>query len=281
MAKQFPRDVDLALKKIESMCGRVGIAKTAEYEYTRGGTKISGASIRLIESIAQAYGNLTWSWKELKRENGVSSVLAYAWDLETNTRVELGFEVILKRDTKNGSVELTAERDIYELIASQAQRRVRKCLEGIIPRDIIESAREWCDKTLETKVDVQAGIDKAITFFHDTYNVSLKQIEEKFGMNRRAFTSKTYLALQKLYTSVKDGMVSINEVFPPLSTAGENPISALANPKVEEKTLEKENPTTTKEPKKADSKSKLEELGVVEEDVEPSRQQKFNLDLDL
>lgn len=241
MAKQFPRDNNTLMRRVQSACERPYLAKLAEYEYARGGTTVTGASIKLIETIAQNYGNLTWSWKELERADGKSKVLAYAWDLETNARVELEFIVPLKREKKvNGklvSEEITSERDIYELIASNAQRRVRKCLEGIIPRDIVEQALEWCNETINSKVDIQAGIDKAIEFFAENYGVTIKQIEEKYGMSRRAFTKNTYLSLQRIYTSVKDGVMKIEEAFPPVTVdlVGGNPLTSGKNTKAPSK----------------------------------------------
>lgn len=232
MAKQFPRDNDIAMKRIQSMCERTSMAQIAEYEYTRGGTTVKGASIKLIEAIAQNYGNVTWSWKEIERNKEYSKVMAYAWDLETNSRVELEFIVALKRDKKvNGVLKselVTSERDIYEVIANNAQRRVRKCLEGIIPRDIVEQALEWCNETINTKVNIQDAIDKAINYLNENYGVTLAQIEAKYGMNRRAFTKNTYLSLQKTYVSIRDGVQDVNEAFPPIAKKDvKNPLSNL------------------------------------------------------
>lgn len=218
MAKQFPREIGTVMNKIKSSCERVSLAKIAEYEYPRGGQKITGASIRLLEVVAQCYGNISYSWKELNRnmETHNSTVLAFAWDLESNLYSELEFDVPHFRTSKNGGRQLlTDDRDIYELISNQASRRVRRCLENVVPRDIVDEAREYCNDTLNSKIDYQAGIDKALKFFEENYNVKLSQIEEYFGMSRRAFTQQTYIRLQKIYASVKDGMSKIEDYFKP------------------------------------------------------------------
>lgn len=216
MAKQFPRNMGDVENRIKSSCERVSLAQISEYEYPRGGQKIVGASIRLLETVAQCYGNISYSWKELSRDtlNHKSTCLAYAWDLETNVYTELEFEVAHKRDKKSGSEILTDERDIYEIIANNAARRVRKCLEGVVPKDIVDQAREWCNETLDSKVDYQKGIDKGVEYFANEYNVKLSQIETYFGMSRRAFTKNTYLALQRIVVSVKDGMSKVTDFFP-------------------------------------------------------------------
>ncbi len=224
MAKQFPRDMMDVMNRIESSCGRKSLAEISEYEYNRAGTMITGASIRLLECVAQCYGNISYSWKELVRdtENHRSTAVAYAWDLESNVYSEMEFDVPHYRDKKSGNQLLTSERDIYELIANQASRRVRRCLENVIPRDIVDQAREWCNETLKSQVDIQEGIEKAITSFDENYGVKQTQIEKYFGMSRRAFTKNTYLSLRKIYVSIRDGMSKVEDYFPPEETEKDN-----------------------------------------------------------
>lgn len=216
MAKQFPRDMSNVMNRICSSCERPSLAQISEYEYPRGGQKIVGASIRLLEVVAQCYGNLSYSWKELTRDmtNHKSTVLAYAWDLETNLYSELEFDVYHYRTTKKEKILLTNDRDIYELVSNQATRRVRRCLENIIPRDIVEDAREQCHKTLETKINWQEKIDNGIQIMKEQYGVSLLQLEERFGMNRRAFTANTCRELNRIFVSLRDGMATVEDYFP-------------------------------------------------------------------
>lgn len=106
VAKKFPRDEIRARDKIMTACARKGLAEVATYDYARGGTKITGPSIRLLEVMAAAWGNIDAGWRELSRHIadgvGVSEVEAYAWDLESNTRWPLTFQVKHVRDTKEG-----------------------------------------------------------------------------------------------------------------------------------------------------------------------------------
>ena len=171
----------------------------------------------MLEVIAQCYGNISYSWKEISRDmtNHKSTVLAYAWDLETNLYSEMEFDVYHYRSSKaKGRILLTDDRDIYELIANQAARRVRRCLENVIPRDIVDDAREKCHKTLETKIDVQKELDKAIDIMNERYGVTLQQIEKRFGMNRRGFTANTYRELKRINVSIREGMASVEDYFP-------------------------------------------------------------------
>ena len=118
------------------------------YEYPRGGTKVTGPSIRLAEAMAQNWGNLDYGLIELDQKAGESQVMAYAWDLETNTRQTIVFSVPHIRATKKGNVPLTDPRDIYEMVANQGARRMRSCILRVIPGDVVESAVAQCNKTL-------------------------------------------------------------------------------------------------------------------------------------
>ena len=124
MAKQFPRDEYRAIEKITRMCERMSLAEQATYSYPRGGKQVTGPSIRLAEAIAQAWGNIDCGVIELENKNGASELMAYAWDLETNTRVTKMFKVKHVRDTKKGSTALTDSRDIYEATANFGARRL-------------------------------------------------------------------------------------------------------------------------------------------------------------
>ena len=53
VAKHFPRDQRAAYARITDACARPTLAEEATYEFSRGGSKISGPSIRLAECIAQ------------------------------------------------------------------------------------------------------------------------------------------------------------------------------------------------------------------------------------
>lgn len=53
LAKKFPRNQIECLDRIMTACQRPTLAEQALYSYARGGTEITGPSIRLTETIAQ------------------------------------------------------------------------------------------------------------------------------------------------------------------------------------------------------------------------------------
>jgi len=215
IAKRFPRNEIESYNRIMQACRRKGLAEQAMYEYPRGGTKVVGPSIRLAEAMAQNWGNIDFGIMELEQKNGESQVMAYAWDLETNTRQAKIFTVPHIRSTKKGNVPLTDPRDIYELIANQGARRVRACILGIIPGDVQEAAVEQCNKTLlegEEKPVIDIVRDMA-AIFQKEFSVPLEAIEGYIGCKSEAFSMNDLIRLKRVYKSLKDGMAKREDFF--------------------------------------------------------------------
>lgn len=211
-AKHYPRDQGQALKRIESACQRVKLAEQAMYSYSRGGQEITGPSIRLAEVLAQNWGNLEFGFREIERRNGESVVLAYCWDLETNVTRALDFIVPHVRETKKGSYTITSERDIYEMIANQAQRRVRSSILAVMPGDIVEAAIEACEKTLNSVEDLAARRSAIVKSFHEL-EISVDAIERRIGKKVSALSMTDFVQLKKIYNSLRDGMSKPEDWF--------------------------------------------------------------------
>ncbi len=215
MAKKFPRDEITARNRILTACQRKKLAERAEYEYKRGDSKVVGPSIRLAEAMAQNWGNMDFGFVELEQRNGESQVMAYAWDLETNTRQTKIFNVPHVRETKKGNRPLTTPRDIYEQVANQAARRVRACILGIIPGDIVEEAVEQCHKTLLNGEDKPLidRIKNCVLTAEREYQIPKESLEKYIGCKAEAFSVNDLIRLNRVFNSIKDGMAKREEIF--------------------------------------------------------------------
>lgn len=215
IAKKFPRDENDSWSRIMRACQRKSLAEQAMYEYPRGGQKVTGPSIRLAEAMAQAWGNLDFGIIELEQKNGESQVMAYAWDLETNTRQTKVFSVPHIRGTKKGNVPLTDPRDIYEMVANQGARRLRACILGVIPGDIVDSAVNECYKTLagnnsEPLID---RVHKGAKVFEEKFSVTVPMLEKYIGCKLEAFSENDLIRLNNVFRSLKDGMAKREDYF--------------------------------------------------------------------
>lgn len=215
MAKKFPRDEVESFNRIVRACQRKGLAENAMYEYPRGGAKVVGPSIRLAEAMAQNWGNIDFGIIELEQKNGESQVMAYAWDLETNTRQTKVFTVPHIRSTKKGNVPLTDPRDIYEMVANQGARRVRACILGVIPGDVQDAAIDQCNKTMsegEKKLVIDLVRDMAAIFERE-FSVPIEAIEKYIGCKSEAFSMNDLVRLKRVYKSLHDGMAKREDYF--------------------------------------------------------------------
>lgn len=213
MAKQFPRDELSAKNRVMNACKRKELAMQAIYKYARGGNNIEGPSIRLAETLARAWGNIEYGQNELEQGEGESVVEAFAWDLETNTRQSKRFTVPHKRMTKKGEVLLTDPRDIYENNANSGARRVRACILGLIPGDIVDAAVDECKKTATTNTVVNTEtVGKMVKSF-EPFGIMQHHIEARIQRNIEAIDAYLLSELRTIYASLKDGMGEPSDYF--------------------------------------------------------------------
>lgn len=213
-AKRFPRDEFRAIDRIKATCQRPTLAEQAVYRYPRGGQSVSGPSIRLAEALAQNWGNIDTGIIELENTRGTSTMMAYAWDLETNTRVTKIFTVEHKRDTKQGSKALTDGRDIYEATANFGARRQRACILSIIPGDVVDMAVEECKKTVADadKRPVDEILKEILKAFKDI-KVTKEQLEKYFDKQLTVMTKEDLVDLRAVYKAIKDGQSKAEDYF--------------------------------------------------------------------
>lgn len=242
LAKQFPRDRVAAYERIMNECCREGLAEVAVYEYARGGTQITGPSIRLAEALAREWGNIQAGWKEVSRHNGVSEIEAWAWDVETNVRYPISFHVRHWRDTKKGGYQLTDERDIYELCANQASRRLRACILRALPGDVVEAAVKQCETTLATKVQVTPERIKNMVAEFGKFGVTKEQLEKRVQRRIDTITGAQMMTLIKIYNSLRDGMSNAGDWF----EVAEAEAPKKGNEGAKEALKSKDAPTSTK-----------------------------------
>jgi len=223
LAKKFPRNQIDCLDRIKTACQRPTLAEQALYSYSRGGTEITGPSIRLAEAIAQNWSNLQFGIKELEQRNGESTVQAYAWDMETNVRQEKTFQVKHERYTRKGKYALEDPRDIYEMTANQGARRLRACILGIIPGDVIDAAVSQCEQTLKAKADTSVDALKKLVEAFAAFKVTKEQIEKRIQRRLDTITAAQLVQLRKIYNSLKDGMSVAADWFEVATTTEQTP----------------------------------------------------------
>jgi len=222
IARMNPRDQIMAMDRILNACTRPTLADSAIYSYAKGGTDITGPSIRLAETLAQNWGNISFGIRELETKQGESTVQSYCWDMETNTRREITFTVEHIRYTKKGTYKLEDPREVYELIANQGSRRLRACILSVIPGDVTEAAVNQCEVTMKAKADISPEGIKKMTEAFAKFGVTQQQIEKFIQRRMDTIQPAQLVRLKKVYASIKDGMSKPSEWFEDMVEKPEN-----------------------------------------------------------
>lgn len=213
IAKKFPRDEHAAYNRIVAACQRKTFAEQALYAYPRGDELVEGPSIRMAELMAQSWGNLSFGVRELEQRNGESLAQAFAWDMETNTRQVKEFTVPHKRFTKRGSYTLTDPRDIYELVANSGARRMRACILGVIPVDVVDAAVVEVKKTMaRDEAPLAERITKMVSAFAQIH-VTKEMLEKRLAHNIEATTAHEIVTMLAVYKSIREGFKKVADYF--------------------------------------------------------------------
>lgn len=263
IAKRFPRDAAAAFDKVMSSCSRPTLAAQATYSYPRAGETISGPSIRLAEELARAWGNIDFGIRELSQRDGVSEMQAYAWDLETNVMSSQNFTVKHERHTKQGVKRLVDPRDIYELTANQAGRRLRARILAILPPDLVEGALDRCRATLVGAANPKdtskvAGLLKAFA----RYGVTQQHIEARLGHKIEAITAEELADLINIGNSLKDNMSSPAEWFE--VHAADNGAASSLNATIAQQATAPATPAPVEKARRRTQQSQVEEKAQLE-----------------
>ena len=213
LARQFPRNAVQAMDGILNAFQRPTLAEKAMYQYARGGQDITGPSIRAAEAIAIGWGNVQYAVRELEQKNGSSSVEAFAWDVQSNTRSARTFIIEHKRHTKKGSYALEDPRDIYELVANNGARRLRACILSVIPADVVEAAMRQAEQTLRSRVKITPEVLGSLLEKFQEHGITKQQIEQRIQRRFDAITPAQIVNLGNVYNSLNDGMSAAADWF--------------------------------------------------------------------
>jgi hypothetical protein len=235
-AQQCPRDVPSAMAEMRESCQMRRLAEKAFYRFPRGGQQVSGESVHLARELARCWRNIDYGLVELRRDDayGQSEMMAFAWDLQHNTRNSSSFIVPHTRGKKDQP--LVEARDIYENNANNGARRVREAIFAVLPRWFIDEAVEICTKTLENGggIPLATRITNAVEKFADM-RISVDQLETKVGLPTGRWTAVDLAQLTVIFGSLTRGEVRAEDEFPPRRVTAEEITAAVpAGPAAEE-----------------------------------------------
>ena len=215
LAKKFPRKLDQVLKNSLVLCSNKKLAEISGYSIPRKNAKnVEGPSIRLMEAIASEYGNLNYGIKTETDDfdEGLTRYTVFVLDLEKNIRVQRTFSTRHIRYTKKGIIKLTKDQEIYEATANNATRRLRVCLEQIIPKWIVDECFEKCQQLNASTKLPPTQKEKIIDTF-SKFNVTKLDLETKIGKTLDKATDEDIKKLRIILNGIKNDGVQPSDYF--------------------------------------------------------------------
>ena len=186
------------------------LAEKATFSVNFGGNKVEGASIRLIEEIAKIMGNMSTSIKiERDEKNKNSLVTASASDLQKN------IHKVLTSNVPHGSMSPLM---LAKMEGAEGHKKLRKCLEAIIPVSLVESAVDKCRETLDKKYakvstkTLQTAAQNMVREF-SAIGVTPEMIERKLGHSLNSLTVSELKEFLNYYNACLDDNLVIKVIF--------------------------------------------------------------------
>ena len=214
VAQRCPRDVTRAVADMRDACGRLALAERAFYSVPNRG---SGPSVHLARELARIWGNVQYGIHELRRDDEarISEVLAWAWDVQTNTRSSRALIVPHQRMKSGRRQDLTELDDVYRNNSNIGSRAVRECIFTVLPDWLIADAEAACRETIR-RGDGKS-LPERIRAMVDVFRqlgVSEAQLEARIGSPSRQWDAANVADMSVVYRSIKSGETTVEDEFP-------------------------------------------------------------------
>lgn len=220
LAHEFPRDESIKRAQILDACNQLTMAERAFFSYRRAGSQITGPSIHFARELARIWGNIQYGITELSRDDvkGSSQMIAYAWDLQTNSRPSTTFITPHTRRAQGENKSFDDPREIYENNANMGARRVREMILAVLPKWLVEEAKAACMATMQNGGGrpLAVRIEEMVAAYAKA-RVTVPQLEERVGARRADWTPQEVAVLAVVFQSLKNGETTRDEEFPPAS----------------------------------------------------------------
>jgi hypothetical protein len=236
MAERHPRDMDVVREKLLKDCRRPKFALAAEYSKPIGGKRVTGASIRFIETALRHYGNVLGEVAAVYDDSQKRIVRVTVTDLETNLTLPMDVTVektversqprlgeggrpeyiSVRKNTNNQNTYLVAatEDDMLNKERALISKALRTVGERLLPVDLKEDAIELCRKTVRDRVTTDPDAErKSLADGFAALNVPVTELKAYIGHEIATCSPAELIELRKVWTAIRDGDAVWKEVF--------------------------------------------------------------------
>lgn len=218
-AKQYPRSVKKAMAYARDLATQnPEIAAMCSYRLNRSGKAIEGASIRMAEIMAGAWGNLHCGSRIVDEQDGVIVAEAIAWDVERNVRIV--------RQVSRRITDKTGKRYNDDMIIvtgnAAAAIALRNAILTVVPKSFVEEIRS---EAKEVALGKAKGLEIRRSEITDrlkkAYGITDARIYSTLGIAGIADMGWDHVeTLIGLGVSIHEGVQTIEEAFPLEAGAG-------------------------------------------------------------
>lgn len=222
VAYQRGRNERDCFDKVMVSCERPSFADGATYSFPRGGTQVTGPSIKLAREIARCWGGVSYELRIVDESPESVHIRGIAIDFVAVIRVAMEdrFGKKIQRKLRSGETKWIEpdERDLRELINRRGAICVRNALLQLFPPDLVEDAQERSQATLEAAAsgDLEKNRAKTIAALlasFKTVGVTQDQVEGFTGRPIQDITPTEVAKLRTIYASLKDGVTRPSDHF--------------------------------------------------------------------
>lgn len=230
IALKNPRDLDTVREKLIKECRRPGFAQVARYNKPVG-NGIVGPSIRFAEAALRCMGNVVIETMTLFDDKEKRIVQVNVTDLEANVPYTSSITIdktVERKNVKDGDVVLgnrlnSKNEKIYIVCATEDQllnkqnalisKAIRTNGLRLVPGDIVEECMHEVQKT-QNNADAKDPDGAKLQIFDafGSIGVTVAQIKKHLGHDGKTLTPKELVDLRGLYSAIKDGETSWQEV---------------------------------------------------------------------
>lgn len=225
MALQCPRSYFTAEQAVVKACENPLFAEKCEYKLPRGGTMISGPTIRLAELIRREWRNIFTTERVMHDDERQMIIQVTAIDLETNS-IETA-EVIVPKTVERKYVkdgqEILSEREnslgkkVYTVRATDSEvdmtrkamisKALRNAIFRLVPAELVQVALATARQTIARAdaADPKDATRRLIVCFEEQ-GVSIEKIEKFIGHTLEKSTTADVKKLRGLYKQMLNGI---------------------------------------------------------------------------
>lgn len=211
-AKQYPRNIKRSYEEALAMVTLdQETAESCMYCLPRGNKPIKGASVRLAEIVAYAWGNLHAATRVTGNDGRFVTSEAVAWDLEKNIKIS-----VEKKRSIRDKTGKTYNHDMQTVTANAAASiALRDAIFKVVPKNIINKLYDEAVKCALGDVKSLAQRRDRVLSYFQKLGVPLERVLAAVGVEKIEDMEAEHIEIIiGTANAIKEGSVSVENAFP-------------------------------------------------------------------